>query len=351
MADQDSTCQATKVSRRRRVLAVLDLGTNNCRLMVAIRKRGLSFSVVDSFSRIVRLGEGIATTGRISDAAQERAIAALKDCAEIIARWEAEAVRCVTTEACRIAENGPAFVEQVRQETGLRLEIIDPAEEARLALKGCQNLIDPEAKRAVLFDIGGGSTELCFVEMHNDQNGQLDVKLLKTATMPLGVVRLSEGVPEGGFSASRFEEARHATSEAVRQRLPDGFEVSARGADHLIGTSGTSTSLAAMHKGLTRYRRRDVDGSWLHSDDIGILAQRLDALGFEGRSKQPAIGEGRADLIMPGCAILQGILDAIPARRVRVADRGLREGLVMELLEAGQGHWRRPRRERVSSSR
>ena len=276
---------------------------------------------------------------------------ALKDCAEIVARWEAEAVRCVTTEACRIAENGPAFVEQVRQETGLRLEIIGPAEEARLALKGCQNLIDPDAKRAVLFDIGGGSTELCFIEVGRNPNGQLDVTLLETATMPLGVVRLSEGVPEGGFSAIRFEEARQAAAEGVRRCLPKGFAVLPGGADHLIGTSGTSTSLAAMHKGLRRYRRRDIDGSWLDRNDIGVLAQKLDALGFEGRSQQPAIGEGRADLIMPGCAILQGILDAIPARRVRVADRGLREGLVMELLEAGQGHRRRPRRERVSSSR
>ena len=328
---------------------MLDLGTNNCRLMVALPRRGTSFSVVDSFSKIVRLGEGIATTGRISDAAQDRAMDALKNCAEIIARWDAIGVRCVTTEACRLAENGSAFIERVRRETGLRLEVIDPAEEARLALKGCQNLVDPAAKHAVLFDIGGGSTELCFLEVRPGYDDRADVKLLKTATMPFGVVRLSEGVAEGCFSPEHFQSARDGTAEAVRACMPQGFGVDPGGADHLIGTSGTSTSLAAMQLGLKRYRRRDVDGSWLTGEDIVSLSERLDAMGFEGRSEQPAIGEGRADLIMPGCAILLGVLDAVPTRRIRVADRGLREGLVMELIEAGQGK-RQPRRERVSSA-
>lgn len=319
----------TAQPRRRKAYAALDLGTNNCRLMVAVRRRE-GFSVVDTFSRIVRLGEGLATTGRISDEAQERAIDALKRCAEIIARWEVDGLRCVTTEACRSATNGPAFVERVREETGLRLEVIGAEQEARLALGGCASLIDHQAEEVVVFDIGGGSTEVCLVRVERGGGESSRIKLQQVLSLPFGVVRLSDGLKPGGFAGDHYDGIRRRVAETVG----DGLDLNGIRAEknHLIGTSGTATSLAAMHKGLVRYRRSEIDGSWLRRTDVTKIAARLQELGHEGRRSQPCIGEGRADLIMPGCAILEGILDATGYPRVRVADRGLREGLITQLL-------------------
>lgn len=331
MTWSSATCAEKAFSRKRRAVAALDLGTNNCRLMIAVPRRS-GFAVVATFSRIVRLGEGIVTTGRIAGAAEERAIAALKICAEMIARWDVAAMRCVTTEACRSATNGEAFVERVRRETGLRLDVIGPTEEARLALLGCLDLIDKRAERAVLFDIGGGSTELCFLQTLREGRHR-EILVEDIVSLPFGVVRLSEGLGEGGFAGLHFQGIRRRVAAAVRQSLPDGFSDEWSPQNHLLGTSGTSTSLAAFHKGMKRYRRREVDGSWLNQENVRQIAAGLEKLGFQGRCDVPAIGEGRADLIMPGCAILQGILDATGFARLRVADRGLREGLVYQMLE------------------
>lgn len=325
-----ANCAERALSRRGRALAAIDLGTNNCRLMVAVPRRD-GFAVVDTFSRIVRLGEGLAGTGRLSEEAQERTIGALKECAEIIARWEVGALRCVTTEACRSAANGEAFVERVRRETGLRLEVIDADQEARLALSGCAGLIDRNARDVALFDIGGGSTEICFLAVRATRSGRVAHRLTRTLSLPFGVVRLSDGLAPGGFAGEHYRGIRRRVAEAVGAAMPETF-LRHRGRTHLIGTSGTATSLAALHKGLKRYRRREVDGSWLHRDEIEDLSRRLESLGLEGRRAVPCIGDGRADLIMPGCAILEGIVDATRTERVRVADRGLREGLITQLL-------------------
>ncbi|WP_198912257.1 Ppx/GppA phosphatase family protein [Parvularcula mediterranea] len=326
-------------------MAALDLGTNNCRLMIAVPRRN-GFAVVATFSRIVRLGEGLVTTGRIADSAQERAISALRECAEMVARWDVAAVRCVTTEACRMAANGAAFVERVRVETGLKLDVIGPEEEARLALSGCASLIDVHASRALLFDIGGGSTELCYLRI--DGNDRRKVEMEAVASLPFGVVRLSEGLAEGSFAGEHYRLIRERVARNVREAMPDGFLEAANGESHVIGTSGTATSLASLHKGLKRYRRREVDGTWLTSDDVERLADELQAMGLEGRKKQPSIGEGRADLIMPGCSVMQGIMDATGFGRVRVADRGLREGIVTDLIAETRAE-RAKERHRVSS--
>lgn len=318
--------------RKRKALAALDLGTNNCRLMIAVpRRRG--FAVVATFSRIVRLGEGLSTTGKIAPEAQDRAIEALKICAEMIARWDVAGLRCVATEACRAAKNGAEFVQRVRRETGLKLDVIDSEQEAHFALAGCSSLIDPEARKAMLFDIGGGSTELCFLDVRGGED-QLNVDLRSTSSLPFGVVRLSEGLAAGGFSGEHFRLIRARVAASVREVTPANFFESGSPADHLIGTSGTSTSLAAFHMGLKKYRRRDVDGSWLARKDIHEAAIALEAMGLDARAAQPAIGSGRADLIMPGCAVLLGILDASDVARVRVADRGLREGIITALMKA-----------------
>ncbi|NRA29039.1 MAG: Ppx/GppA family phosphatase [Parvularculaceae bacterium] len=328
MSFRSANCAQRAFSRRRKAFGALDLGTNNCRLMIAVPKRD-RFSVVATFSRIVRLGDGLANTGRLSDEAMDRAIDALKRCAELAARWDLVGLRCVTTEACRRAENGAAFVERVRVETGLQLEVVDAQEEARLAVLGTSELIAPDASSAAVFDIGGGSTELSVVDVLKGPDAERDVRLRSSISMPFGVVNLTDRF-DGGFSGDQFDEVRHHVAGLVAGEVePKRF--AAQGG-HLIGTSGTATSLAAMAKNLRRYRRRDVDGMWLTAAQIDGLIGRLFELGLAGRRAQPCIGDGRADLIMPGCAILRGILDATHAKAVRVADRGLREGIISELM-------------------
>jgi exopolyphosphatase/guanosine-5'-triphosphate,3'-diphosphate pyrophosphatase len=336
-----ANCAERALSKGRPTYAALDLGTNNCRLMIARARRG-GYSVVDTYSRIVRLGEGLTTTGRLSDAAQERTIEALKRCTEIIARWDVRAVHAVTTEAARAASNSNSFIERVRQETGLVLEVIGPEMEADLALRGSSSLIDAKARQIVVMDIGGGSTELSFVKVGRDGKRRQQLTICAVASLPFGVVRLSDGLSAGGFAGEHYRLIARRVADSVRQAGQGCLDPLGR-RDHLIGTSGTSTSLAAMQKGLRRYRRKEVDGSWLSANEVGSLARRLEGLGYDGRRVQPCIGEGRADLIMPGCAILEGVLEATGLKRLRVADRGLREGLIVSLIaqHEGQGQARR----------
>ncbi|MEM7740118.1 MAG: Ppx/GppA phosphatase family protein [Pseudomonadota bacterium] len=339
-----ANCAERALSRRRKTFAALDLGTNNCRLLVAAPHRQ-GFRVVDSFSRIVRLGEGVANTGRLSEEAIDRALSALKKCAEVAARWDVAGIRCVTTEASRSATNGEMFIARVREETGLRLDVIDADEEASLAVKGCAGLISRRAKHVVVFDIGGGSTELSWVAVERSKQGRTQYIIKGSLSLPFGVVRLSDGLQPGGFAGDHYRGIRKRVAEAIEASpLAKSMPKPEEGADHLIGTSGTATSLAAFQLGLRRYRRREIDGMWLKDHQVARLAGRLSWLGFDGRSQQPCIGSGRADLIMPGCAILEGIIDATGMQSIRVADRGLREGIITDLMAQAnvQGQRRTP---------
>ncbi|MEM6747647.1 MAG: Ppx/GppA phosphatase family protein [Pseudomonadota bacterium] len=327
-----ANCAERALSRRRKTFAALDLGTNNCRLLVAAPHRQ-GFRVVDSFSRIVRLGEGLSSTGRLSDEAIERAMAALKRCAEVAARWDVAGIRCVTTEACRSAANGEAFIARVRAETGLRFDVIDAEEEAALAVTGCAGLVSRRAQQVVVFDIGGGSTEISWVSVDRAAKGPVKLIINGSMSLPFGVVRLSDGLDPGGFAGDHYRGIKKRVAETIAASpIARAAADPEEGRDHLIGTSGTATSLAAFHMGMKRYRRRDIDGTWLRDHEISRLAGRLSWLGFDGRSEQPCIGSGRADLIMPGCAILEGIIEATGMNSIRVADRGLREGIITDLM-------------------
>lgn len=310
--------------------AALDLGTNNCRLLVAAPD-GDGFRVLDAFSRIVRLGEGLSATGRLSEPAMDRAIGALAVCAEKIGAARVRAARYIATEACRAASNGEAFLERVRRETGLDLEIVDRGTEARLAVQGCEPLIAVDADAAILFDIGGGSTEIALV------TGAPDARRIVTWTsLPVGVVSLSERhggrhvtpelfqamVDDVAGMISAFDE-RHLMHDAARR---PGF--------HLLGTSGTVTTVAGVHLGLKRYDRRRVDGLWMHEGDIGDVIEELLGLDYADRVAHACIGPDRADLVLAGCAIFEAIRQEFPARRLRIADRGLREGILVELMRA-----------------
>lgn len=312
---------------QRPYFGALDLGTNNCRLLVAQPVRD-GFRVVDAFSRIVRLGEGLAQTGRLSDAAMDRTIGALRVCARKIARYRNIRVRCVATEACRRASNYAQFMDRVREETGLDLEVISTEEEALLALEGCLPLMVPGRRNALVFDIGGGSTEIAW---RRDDGEGVSVS---STSIPVGVVNFAERCGADTYSRDRYESMVDEMKSAFM-----GFEAHAgilgeieAGTVQMIGTSGTVTTLASVHLNLERYDRRVVDGCFLDFEDISRAADRVRRLTNEQRLRLGCIGRGRADLVVPGVAILEAICELWPVGRLRVADRGLREGILLGMM-------------------
>jgi exopolyphosphatase/guanosine-5'-triphosphate,3'-diphosphate pyrophosphatase len=315
----------------RETFAALDLGTNNCRLMVAERA-GDGFRVVDGYSEIVRLGGGLGATGALSEAAMSRTMGALAACADKLDRHRPAAAACVATQACRVASNGRAFLERVEADLGLRLRVIEPAEEARLAVLGCAALADPAAEAVLVIDIGGGSTELSWIDPRAAADGGAPA-MLDWTSAPTGVVSIAETEPE--------YEPSEVWYGALRARLRDMFAANAPPPHvlqafarhgHVIGTSGTITSLAGVHLGLTRYQRTRVDSLWMSAAEVRAAARQVRTLPMPARARHPCVGPQRADLVVPGCAILEAILDLWPVERLRVADRGLREGLLMTLI-------------------
>ncbi|WP_186728892.1 Ppx/GppA phosphatase family protein [Sphingomonas panacisoli] len=313
--------------------AALDLGTNNCRLLIA-RPQGNGFAVVDAFSRIVRLGEGLASSGRLSDAAIDRTIAALRVCADKLRRRNVLVARSVATEACRRAENGPAFIERAYAETGIRLDIISAEEEARLAVLGCHALMEPGDGPALIFDIGGGSTELVLIDASGPEPHVLDWH-----SAPWGVVSLTE---HAGDSGATDASARLAAYARMRQLATDSFaEFAARlpaspVAPRLLGTSGTVTTLASVYLELDHYDRAQVDGLIVPAQSMRRISSDLSGMSIAERSRFPCIGTERADLVVAGCAILESIMDVWPAERLGVADRGIREGILRRLMGANR---------------
>lgn len=310
------------------IYGAIDLGTNNCRLLIA-KPTTDGFRVIDAFSRIVRLGEGLSTAGELSEAAIRRSIAALRICADKIARRGVTRLRCVATEACRKASNGAEFIDRVHAATGLRLEIINTSEEARLALSGCSPLLDRSNRHALVFDIGGGSTEVLWTRLGGQQP-----QVLAWMSVPEGVVTLAERW--GGVHVT--PESWVGMVQDVRRHL-DRFDAAHRisatlqeGGVQLLGTSGTVTTIAGVHLALPRYDRAKVDGIWLDLADVQRVSRGLASMSYEARMAHPCIGRERADLVVAGCAVLEAIGSLWPVSRLRVADRGVREGVLERLM-------------------
>lgn len=309
--------------------AALDLGTHNCRLLIAVPE-GAGFRVVDAFSRIVRLGEGLEASGRLSDAAMARSIDALRICAAKMRAGGIVASRLVATEACRRASNCDPFIRRVANETGLQLEIISAAEEARLASAGCVPLLDLATDRALIFDIGGGSTELTFLGLTS--GGRAEV--LDMVSLPHGVVTVSER--HGCALSPEGYQGVMAEIRALLEPFEKNHRIAsliAASAVQMLGTSGTVTTLAAVHLDLPRYDRARIDATYLGRDQIGAVSQRLAAMDPTMRAAHPCIGRDRADLVVSGCAILEAILSLWPVHRLRVADRGVRDGILLGLMD------------------
>ena len=312
----------------RTAYAALDLGTNNCRLLIA-RAGGDDFTVVDAFSRVVRLGEGLTATGRMSDEAMDRAVEALSVCAEKLKKRNVVLARSVATEACRQAVNGAQFIERVKRETGIHLDIISPKEEARLAVMGCHALLEQGAGPALIFDIGGGSTELVLVST----TGGVP-EILDWVSVPWGVVSLTESER----AEAETPEQLNAIYTSMRAKVMASFaEFAARlpedgGDRRLLGTSGTVTTLASVYLKLNSYDRRAVDGLHLPTAAMREISRELAGRTIERRAEFPTIGHERADLVVAGCAILEAIFDIWPGERLGVADRGIREGILRALM-------------------
>lgn len=311
--------------------AALDLGTNNCRLLIA-RPAESGFTVVDAFSRVVRLGEGLAATGELSEAAINRTLAALAICADKLRRRNVALARSVATEACRRASNGAAFIERAYRETGIALDIISAEEEARLAVLGCHILLEPGDEPALVFDIGGGSTELVLVDTRTPVPTVLDWH-----SAPWGVVSLTESAGVGADAAGRA--AVYARMRALARESMAGFAArlpSAPRQPRLLGTSGTVTTLASVHLGLSRYDRTAIDGLIVPASAMRTISADLAGKSVAERAGLTCIGTERADLVVAGCAILEAILDLWPAERLGVADRGIREGILRCLMPGPQ---------------
>jgi exopolyphosphatase/guanosine-5'-triphosphate,3'-diphosphate pyrophosphatase len=320
--------------------AAIDLGTNNCRLLVA-KAAVDGFEVIDAFSRPVRLGEGIALNGALCGDAIERTLSALDVCAAKIGRARVTRARHIATEACRRACNGDDFLSMVKQRTGLDFEVIKPEEEARLALASCENLLDPDVPYGLLVDIGGGSTEVCWIKIGRRQDGRggTSIELLDMTSVPWGVVTLTEDCVKGQPRERAVERACYENMvDRIRADLKPfcarhgiGGAVQ-RGEVQMIGVSGTVTTVSAHHLGLKRYNRSLVDGSCIGREQILKICDQLAAMSVHELTTLPCIGDDRADLALAGGAILEAVCRQWPTAIVRVADRGLREGVLMDLM-------------------
>jgi len=325
------------------VFAALDLGTTNCRLLVA-RPAGDGMRIVDSFSRIVRLGEGLASSGVLSEPAMRRTIEALEICSAKLRQRHVTHARFVATEACRRAANCGEFLLRVREATGLDLEIIPTGEEARLALAGCAPLLDPRVPHALVFDIGGGSTEILWVGVRRRRSGRLRTEIRGVISLPFGVVSLTENFLRGDPPGLEFDDMVAQVRSAFLDFDAEwriGQQI-ARGGVQMLGSSGTVTTLAGIQLGLARYDRSRVDGLLLGFADIAQIIGELVDMDGAGRAAQPCIGPGRADLMLAGCAILQAICTTWPVDKLRVADRGVREGILANLIEDARRAERAP---------
>ncbi|MEE4154241.1 MAG: Ppx/GppA phosphatase family protein [Erythrobacter sp.] len=320
--------------------AALDLGTNNCRLLIARPTGERDFTVIDAFSRVVKLGEDLAVTGKLSQEAMDRALGALSVCAEKLRRRNVRLARSVATEACRRAANGPDFIERVRRETGIALDIISAEEEARLAVLGCHILLEEGDGPAIIFDIGGGSTELVLLEPAGLSGSQVP-RIADWQSVPWGVVSLTDTVEaelrDGQPRAARLERYSRMRALVTESFAPFAQRIAqaSRAQDiRLLGTSGTVTTLASLHLELPHYDRKAVDGLIVPAEAMRAISRELSGMSPAERSELPCIGNDRADLVVAGCAILESILDLWPAGRLGVADRGIREGILRSLMAA-----------------
>ena len=329
-AQLDAINAERMLGRWQHTYGALDIGTHNCRLLIA-KPEPQGFKVIDSFSRIVRLGEGVSASNMLNETAQRRAIDALLICAEKMIQRDVSCVRAVATQACRLAVNGPQFVKRVYDETGISINVIDPQEEAELAIHGCLPLMNPAVPFGIIFDIGGGSTQVILVS----QLGKTP-EIINSISIPYGVVTLGEEIGTDKLSTEIYENWVEEIGGNLRTFSQEN-EIAEKvdsGRAQMLGTSGTVTTLTGIHLALPKYLRSVVDGAYLSFEDARIISSNLRQKSLAERANHPCIGEDRADLVLAGCIILEAICRLWPVGKLRVADRGVREGILHGLMNA-----------------
>ncbi len=349
-----NTAHAGGVRRNGPLYAALDLGTNNCRLLI-VKPHERGYRVVDGFTRIVRLGEGLSRTGKLDETAMQRTFEALRQCRNKLAQHAPASSRLIATQACRTAANAPQFLGRVKSELGLDLEIIDRQTEAQLAVNGCSDLVENDAQGALLFDIGGGSSELAWLDFRGGRprrRARMSACIRSWQSLPIGVVTIAEKFGGVDVTPQSFADMvdyvsahlRHFRGRNKLKQMIGEHRV------HLIGTSGTITTLAGLHLGLERYQRSKVDGLWMRAEQVTDTMRVLLNMPYKRRVANPCIGRERADLVIPGCAIFEAIRREWPTSRVRVADRGLREGILVSLMDADRNPYRQRQKRPANSS-
>lgn len=331
------------------VIAAIDLGTNSCRLLVArvnvagirtnyfrSKPKPTSWKVVDSFAKVVRLGEGLYSNDELSLDAIERAMDALAICRSKLDRYKLDGMRAVATEACRRATNKHILVERASKELGLNIEVIEAEEEARLALKGCSAILNPNIPYGIVFDIGGGSTEVILVSLNKEGKRKLGYSInydvIDSISVPYGVVTTTEAI--SGNNSQTREILQQKIADMISEFVDKNniLELINSNQLQMTGSSGTVTTLAAYHLGLQQYERRLVDGITITYDDIDKVINKIFEMSKEGTLENSSFGFGRIDYILTGSIILQSICKAIPANVMRIADRGVREGILIDLM-------------------
>ena len=321
-------------SQAQKNFAAIDLGTNSCRLVIA-SPTPASLRIVETFSKITRLGEGIINDNELSRPAMRRTINALKVCAGVIEEYAPiYRSRFVATAACRRAKNCKEFLDLVKKETGLTIETISSKEESRLAVVGCIPLLNRNIRRALVFDIGGGSTEISLARVTN--SGKTFIEGF--VSLPYGVVTISEAFPSQDMTALAYDTIIERTHKLLKE-FDEKYNIREAIKNQeiqIIGTSGTVTVLGAVHLNLPRYNRSAVDGISITRQDIDRAIAKIKRLGDEGRKKHPCIGAQKADLTMAGCAIIEGLCSFWPIEEITVADRGIREGILLDMMHSNR---------------
>ncbi len=296
-------------------IAAIDLGTNTARLLIADLFDDGKFEQRVLQRSIVRLGGGFCREQGLADEAMQRAADCLKQFSEIIQQQQVDQVRAVATSAVRDAVNGQAFIARVLDESGIRLQVIDGVTEGSIGLAGLLAGLDQQPHQLLMFDVGGGSTEYTFAR---------GASPLFVQSLPLGVVRLTEGKP----GPTEMTEKINRELDRLQQQL-DQAEVIVSADTLLVGTAGTATTLAAISLGMSEYDYRRVNNHTLAGAEIRRIYELLLPLSPPERLRVPGLEQGREDLIIAGCLITLLTLERFGMHQMQVSDYGLLEGLVV----------------------
>ena len=315
----------------------IDLGTNTCRLLIAKlipTEDGRVFSPVESLSRVVRFGENLDSgqtgTRRLSPQAVDRALMALEECKKLLQRYNVRHMRCVATAACRYAENTEEFVQEALNKTGIRVEVISPQEESELAVAGCAELFDEQFSHAIVFDIGGGSTEFVWTEILPDQG----FRIVDSISFPYGFATSKEDLRDADKCLKITQSVSSAVNDfAVEYKIRELFHA---GKVQMIGASGTITTLAAIAMDLDRYDKKSVHEVPLCRETLKYVFRYLSNTKYKERVEHPCIGQQRAESIMGGVALFKAIDEVLNIDPIIAADRGVREGILHTLARQNE---------------